>query len=158
MIILLVAVVWFFVIVCLRIAGQKRVGFFAGRFVLPEKETLQSFNEVEEKGGVEVVMEKEQAPDDDDNYIKESIPVDETSGAFNEGSVKAHADKKFKRKVFAVRALFIMSGIIVIVSGCLFYGKGVASFKTSLNEVRSGIDVSSSRSSSLSGVINCSLY
>ena len=103
---------------------------------------MQSFNEVEEKGGVEVVMEKEQAPDDDDNYIKESIPVDETSGAFNEGKVNAHADKKFKRKVFAVRALFIMSGIIVIVSGCLFYGKGVASFKTSLNEVRSGIDVS----------------
>ncbi|KAL7531419.1 hypothetical protein ACHAXR_004030 [Thalassiosira sp. AJA248-18] len=127
MIILIVAICWFFAIVCLKIVGQSRVGFLAGRLVRPA--AIQS-QDNEGKGGVEVVMAGDQTPDGE-NDVNEAVPV---NGASNAADSKT--EKKFVRTVWAVRGVFVLSGMCVIISGGLFYGKGVVSFKNSLDEVQ----------------------
>jgi hypothetical protein len=92
----------------------------------------QQENEGEEKGGdVEVVLEgNEQQPskeDTEDNKIEEAVAVGDTNNAADVN----HAEKKFMRKVWAVRTVFILSGIFVITAGALFYAKGVVSFAVS---------------------------
>ena len=104
--ILLVALVWFMVIVGLKIAGQKRVGFLAGRLEKSDASNLEA------PDGVEVVMKNEEHD--------KSVSAQQNDG---------EADTRFKHKVWAVRAAFVISGIIVIICGGLFYGKGVVSFK-----------------------------
>lgn len=149
MIILIVALVWFLGIVCLKIAGQKRVGFLAGHLVRPAA-IGKSQDDEDEKGGVEVVMEgddnDEQAPRDGDG-INEAVPI--VNGAPTKSSSSsstanddiAKAETKFTRQIWFVRSMFVLSGIIVIISGGLFYGKGVVSFRNSIDEVRQGIDL-----------------
>jgi len=119
-IILCVALLWFALILGLRIAGQNRVGFLSGRLV----------KYTEENGAIEVEINEEEGDDD--------IIID--------GPIVQHAIDKvfFKRKVTAVRLMFVISGIVVIAAGGVFYGKGVVSFRRSFSEVRKGIDVSTS--------------
>lgn len=117
-IILSVAVIWLVLILSLRIAGQDRVGFLAGRLV----------KYTEENGGVEVEIN-----DEEDDLIDEAHEVEQTT---------EKREVLFKRKVTAVRLVFVISGMIVISSGCIFYGKGVVSFRRSFSEVRKGINVS----------------
>jgi len=126
MIILIVAMVWFFAIVCLKISGQERVGFLAGRLIRPNS----AGGETEEKGGVEVTMEGE---------VDEAIPVDNVNS--NAADDVNHGEKMFMRRVWAVRGVFVLCGILVMVAGGLFYGKGVAAFNESINEVREGIEL-----------------
>lgn len=104
-IILLVAVCWFMVIICLRVAGRNRVGFLAGRFQKP------SFASLVEYDGVEVVIGNE-----GEEYRDSSVE-------------KTKEEKKYYRKVWVARIVFIISGLFVIVAGGLFYGKGVVAFK-----------------------------
>lgn len=133
MIILIVAILWFFVIVCLKVAGRKRVGFFAGRLVRPVASSASSDGSGGGKGdGVEVVMAGN--GQEDNNDVDEAVPVDTAAAASNT------VDKKFKRRVWFVRGVFVISGLMVIAAGGLFYGKGVAAFKDSLDEVRQGIE------------------
>ncbi|KAL7551454.1 hypothetical protein ACHAWF_014641 [Thalassiosira exigua] len=122
MIILILALLWFFAIVCLKIAGPSKVGFLAGRLVRP---AADQHKENEETGGVEAVLAGEEA-----------TPVDTPTNAAGHD----HVDK-FTRRTWIVRGIFVLSGILVIISGGLFYGKGVVSFKNSLDEVRAGIDL-----------------
>lgn len=124
MIILIVAMLWFFAIVCLKISGQERVGFLAGRLVRPYVST----DDKEEKEGVEIVMDE----------VDEAIPVNSVE---NNATDDDHAAKMFKRRVWAVRGMFVLCGILVIVAGGLFYGKGVVSFRNSIDDVRKGIDL-----------------
>jgi hypothetical protein len=142
-IILLIAIIWFFVIVCLKVSGQQKVGFLAGTFIKTTK-SLQSSEG--KRDGANVEMENEN--------------VDEhESMALTNSAEEEKIEKKFNAKVMLARIVFVISGILVIVSGGLFYGKGVASFKSSLNDVRSGIDVSSQKhSASVSASFHCAHF
>ena len=115
-----VALMFFAVIISLKIAGQDRVGFLAGRFVkytprdTPTEDSIDCFVDEEER-------------------IDEPRVVDQTTEKRNALS---------KRTSLAVRLMFVLSGIIIIVFTGIFYGKGIDSFRRSFAEVRKGIDVS----------------
>lgn len=102
----------------LKIAGQQKVGFFAGRLVRPNAVSPM-------ESGVEVIIENEDETS--------PIPVNEPG---------EHAQKSFKRRVIVVRSVFVIFGVLTIVAGILFYSKGVAAFKSSLDEFHDGINVS----------------
>ncbi|KAL9178595.1 hypothetical protein ACHAXT_001933 [Thalassiosira profunda] len=144
MIILGVAVLWFLIIISLKAMGQKKVGFLAGRLVRPEHGAKKAEGAGGEETGVEVVMEGDKSPDDEDgnvpgeNEISEAVPIASSAG---EAVDAEKTEKKFRRKVWAVRGMFVVSGILVMVAGGLFYGKGVTAFRDSLDEVRVGIDL-----------------
>jgi len=126
LIILSVAVVWFLAIVILKCMGEKKVGFLAGRLIRHTATTGSS-----SKGeGVEVVMPSPSNPEDG---IDEGVPVNH--------AIDTETEQKFTRSVHLIRAIFILSAIVVIISGGVFYGKGVVSFKNSIDEVRLGIDL-----------------
>ena len=114
--ILSIAVLWFFVIAMLKIAGRSKVGFFAGRLVRPTRQGS-------EDAGVEVVMDNEAAA------ASNSADVD-------------HKNKSFDRRVIFVRLVFILCGMLTIIASILFYTKGVAAFKDSIDAMTRGIDVS----------------
>jgi len=126
-IILLVAVVWGFIIAGLRIAGPKRVGFLAGKFVEPGSEWNDG------KEGIEVVYDPTGDPSSENHRVSTAVPVVDEATA-----------RSFNRRVWLVRGMFVLSGIAVIISGILFYAKGVAAFQSSLNSVRDGIDLTQS--------------
>ena len=138
MVILIVALVWFFAIVVLKIMGEKKVGFLAGRLVRPVD--LNNLPDTQQ-AGVEVVIENEgeEQPLNKEagaeNEVDEAVPVTNNNHEFSP------AEKRFNRKVWAVRIMFVLSGILVMISGGLFYGKGVVSFKNSIDEVRFGLDL-----------------
>ena len=138
MIILIVALVWFFAIAILKIMGEKKVGFLAGRLVRPVD--LNNLPDTtDEKGGVEVVMENEGEEQPLNKEAGAENEVDEAIAVTNNNNEFSPAEKIFNRKVWAVRIMFVLSGILVMISGGLFYGKGVVSFKNSIDEVRFGL-------------------
>ena len=47
-------------------------------------------------------------------------------------------EKKFARKLAAVRAVFLLSGVGVIISGGLYYRKAVTSLNNAIDEVQVG--------------------
>jgi hypothetical protein len=53
-----------------------------------------------------------------------------------------HIQWSFNRRVIFVRAVFILCGIVTIIATILFYTKGVAAFKDSIDAMNRGIDVS----------------
>lgn len=119
LIIAIVAVCWFFAIACLKLAGPKRVGFLAGHFerpcVTPEKA---------EECCDEVTLKKDQPSNEivDKNEANEPPPtIDpraEGDHPLNEKvDQNLRATKRFTRRVMAVRVLFLLSGIAVLVSG-----------------------------------------
>ena len=127
----------FSVIVGLRILGQKRVGFLAGRFVRPEPTLSPSATTDTEEGGEgikvdELLIEEEEraVPDPDSDASTEDEEWED-----------ARSMKKFYLRVNIVRALFGFSGILVLVSAGMFFGKGVTAFYESLVDVGEGLDV-----------------
>ena len=127
-IVLAVALVWFLVIVSLKVAGSEKVGFLAGRFVEPGGGS--SVCQGAEKEGMEVQMEDNGRSESAQLRISTAVPV------VDEGERRS-----FNRRVWFVRVMFILSGIGVIVAGILFYSKGVTAFQSSLNSVKEGIDL-----------------
>lgn len=115
--ILTIAVFWFFIIVMLKIAGPKRVGFFTGRLIRPNSAAAP-------ETGVEVVMENEAG----------------TAPTANE--YVDHIQRSFNRRVIFVRLVFVLCGILTIVASILFYTKGVTAFQESINAMTLGVDVS----------------
>lgn len=99
----------------LKIAGKNKVGFLAGRLIRPTPESGID-------AGVEVVIENETAA---------------ANTAHDD-----HVQKSFNRRVIFVRAVFILCGFLTIIASILFYTKGVAAFKESINAMNRGIDVS----------------
>jgi len=141
-------VVWFIVIFCLKVAGQKRVGFLAGRLERPETRpgyksgsdrTLSAIPEEEERNEAEVNNGGLSAPNEE-TEASLVTPLVISNTIFDEREY-AREENKFHRKVIGVRAAFVISGICIIISGGLFYWKGVASFDDSLSTVRVGIDL-----------------
>lgn len=121
MIILIVAIVWFFAVVCLKIAGQKRVGFLAGRLTRPSSaNSSQGTDEDGEKGAIEVVMENDDDGGSNEERVDEAVLM---SSTMNNSTNESPVDKNFNRRVWAVRGVFVLSGLLVIISGGLFYGK-----------------------------------
>lgn len=133
MIILIVALLWFFVIIILKLQGQKKVGFFAGRLIRPIDANL--------------IAAKQQAIADDnanednqplnEGVVNEAVPVSSSTPQYRD----ANTNEKFNQRVWAVRLMFVLSGCFVIIAGGLFYGKGVVAFKQSIDEVRNGISL-----------------
>jgi hypothetical protein len=101
----------------LKIAGKNKVGFFAGRLIRPTPESHTD-------AGVEVVMENEAA------------------AAATNTAHEDHIQWSFNRRVIFVRVVFILCGIVTIIATILFYTKGVAAFKDSIDAMNRGIDVS----------------
>lgn len=102
----------------LKIAGKNKVGFFAGRLIRPTPESHTD-------AGVEVVMENEAA-----------------AAAATNTAHEDHIQWSFNRRVIFVRVVFILCGIVTIIATILFYTKGVAAFKDSIDAMNRGIDVS----------------
>ena len=111
-----IAVLWFFVIAVLKIVGSKKVGFFAGRLIRPTSSDHA-------EAGVEVVMENDPGP-------------------IHYTSHDDHVQKSFDRRVIFVRMIFVACAILTIIASILFYTKGVAAFKNSIDSMTRGIDVS----------------
>ena len=144
-----IALVWFITIVVLKYCGQKKVGFLAGRLVHPnydeddeaeEQTRLSTIQEEPTVDGLEYEDSVHSSSSDNGSSLVNPltnplIPDDELVKA-------ATKDNQFKRTVFAVRLVFILSGIFVIISGGLFYGKGVTGFKRSLDSTSHGLMVS----------------
>lgn len=129
MVIFAIGLVWSMVIIALKIAGQKRVGFLAGRLQHPDYSSAVG----EEEDGMEIERE-------DDDLASPLIGSRNNSiGTDLEEAIQK--EKKWKRKVWAVRATFIISGLCVLVAGALFYAKGVTSFKNSLDSTSSGLHI-----------------
>lgn len=109
----------------LKVAGSEKVGFLAGRFSEPAGSG--SGCNGAEKEGTEVHLEDNGRSE---HRISTAVPV------ADEGKRKS-----FKRRVWFVRGMFILSGIGVIVGGALFYSMGVTAFQSSLNSVKEGLDL-----------------
>lgn len=139
MLILGVALIWFMVILGLQIAGQKKVGFLAGRLEHPDYGKTN--NEAQDSTRTLPTIDEEPSTEGE---IDQSLLDFDTSplliGKNLDSEVEvAKREKKFNRKVFIVRMIFIFSGISVIVSGALFYAKGVVSFQSSLGTAHGGL-------------------
>jgi len=131
MLIFAVALVWFMVIIGLNVSGQKKVGFLAGRLVHPDFDA----NAVEDSGTLPVI-EEEPASEE----IESLLDSDTSSPLLISNNIDidlehAKREKKFNRKVIAVRVTFVLSGLCVMICGILFYAKGVTSFGRSLDSV-----------------------
>ena len=114
MLIFAVALVWGLVIVCFMCAGQEKVGFLSGRMECPTQ-AQTSLHSVEE------------CLTEDDEDVSIQTPIGHQSDQNQNKQAR-----KFKRKALAVRAVFVISGLCVIICGSLFYAKGVTSFQHSL--------------------------
>jgi len=142
MVIFAIGLVWSMVIIGLKIAGQKRVGFLAGRLEHPdyvsgeessEPRTPHSSTVGEEESGMEIEREE--------NDLASPLISARNNSIGTEIEETLQKEKKWKRKVWAVRATFVISGLCVLVAGALFYAKGVTSFKNSLDSTSSGLHI-----------------
>ena len=102
-------------IAILKIAGKSKVGFFAGRLIRPPAAGIDA--------GVEVVIESQ-------------------AGATSNTDQNDRVQKSFNRRVLFVRLVFVLCGILTIIASILFYTKGVAAFKDSIDAMTQGIGVS----------------
>ena len=146
MLIFAIALVWFMVIIGLKIAGQKKVGFLAGRLVHPDYDGSNA-SEVRDGGTLPIIEEEPTGLSED---LEIESPSDIASPLIISNTIDLEAvkrDKKFERKVIAVRATFIIAGLCVLVCTALFYAKGVAMFRNSLDSTSHGLKVSSISSS-----------
>ena len=110
LIIAIVAIVWLFAIVCLKIAGPQRVGFFSGRFVRPTANPEQKTS-----CEADIVVEGEKSWNDavvmDEG--NETLPTITMGGE----TQSPQTSMNFGRRVLVVRVLFVLSGIAVLISG-----------------------------------------
>lgn len=130
-----IALVWFLVIMCFKCAGPTKVGFLAGRLESPTRSSLPSIEEC--------------LTEDDDDVVSTETPVGLQHSSASPGpEIFSGADldqekkeKKFKRTALAVRVVFVLSGLCVMVSGALFYAKGVTAFQGSLSGVQDSLSM-----------------
>ena len=113
------ALVWLAVIIGFKIAGVAKVGFLAGRFQHPHLDERRSQSQEDtgrEVGALPVICEEPEAGDDTEN---DSTTSDSHVQVMNEEETET--DRKFQRRVFRTRTIFILCGIGAIVCGMLFY-------------------------------------
>lgn len=141
MLIFAIALVWFMVIIGFKVAGPKKVGFLAGKLHHPDYDSASSPRDV---GKLTVIEEETSFSSDTEN---ESLIASDISSPFISGestkknSTIAQTEKQFMRKVVAVRGTFFISGLCVIVCGALFYSKGMALFRKSVENTSYGLEV-----------------
>eukprot|EP00804_Cyclotella_cryptica_P011550 CCRYP_012069-RA/>CCRYP_012069-RA protein AED:0.05 eAED:0.05 QI:236/1/1/1/1/1/6/761/608 len=139
--VLVVSIIWVCVIFAFKYAGPKRVGFLAGCLIEPDHT-----KQVSPRTSVEflsVIQEEDEILDvDESESVLIADPMVDTpfiiTDNIEEEMRRVELEKKFLRKVTTVRAVFLLSGVGVIISGGLFYGKGVKSLNNAFAEVRLG--------------------
>jgi hypothetical protein len=143
MLIFAIALVWFMIIIGFKVAGPKKVGFLAGKLHHPDYDLASS--STRDVGKLTVIEEETSFSSDTEN---ESLIASDISSPFinarkstENNSTFAQTDKKFKRKVIAIRGTFFVSGLCVIVCGALFYAKGMTMFRKSLESTSYGLEV-----------------
>lgn len=157
MFILGVSLVWSMVVVALKIAGQKRVGFLAGRLEHPDATPSTSTAPDadapnEDSGTLPSIPEDESVHNTHDEVESNSSEEIGTSTSTTplilslSNSIIGDAermkrDKKFIRKIRAVRAVFATSGLCVIVASILYHTKGIDMFRQSLESAHGGLDL-----------------
>ncbi|KAL7551453.1 hypothetical protein ACHAWF_014640 [Thalassiosira exigua] len=139
MLIFCVGLLWIGVVVGLKIAGRKKVDFLAGRLEYPVE---MSPREDDAGTSASSHVEEEATVDDAESHAEADaasplIAADDV-GAQEE---RLKREKKFNRKVLAVRATFVLSGAGVVVASCLYYAKGIALFKESLGSANKGLEM-----------------
>ena len=120
-----IALLWFLVIMGFKCAGQKRVGFLAGRLESPSWQP--SLPPIEE------------CLTEDDEVLSTQTPIGHEHGPEDFsvlGGLDQEQVQKFKRKTISVRVVFVISGLCVMVAGALFYAKGVTAFQNSLGDAQ----------------------
>ena len=114
--------------------GKKRVGFLAGRLEHPDSASI-----VSQDAATLPVIEEEPASGE----IEDRLDSDISTPLIISNNIEqtSRKEKKFNRRVWAVRAVFVLSGLCVIVFSILFNVKGVAQFRESLNSVHGGLEL-----------------
>lgn len=132
-IILLISLVWAIIILILKCIGPTKVGFLSGRFVEPAPfyDLIEGAREIDMDAGVSLHKNERDA----------TTPL-VLSNTIEAGMSMKGIGKKFSKKVTVVRAIFLISGFVVIVVGALYYGIAVKSFNSSFDKVRVSNNVS----------------
>jgi hypothetical protein len=122
MLIFAIALFMFTVLMIIKCAGPKRVGFLAGRLNHP--------------------------------YYDGNTPdlIDQDVNEYD-----AKKDKKFKTKVGIVRLMFVISGLAVVICVVLFYSKGMAAFRTSIDETSQGLQLIDETANSATEILNSAM-
>lgn len=139
-----IATVWFLFIISFKVSGPRRVGFLAGKIHHPEydhvSKTLRNV-------GTLPIIEEEPSSSFTSDTENESLMSSDISIPFirnmtnkRDSSIE-QTEKKFQRKIVAIRGTFFVSGLFVIVCGALFYSKGMALFRKSLDNANYGLEV-----------------
>ena len=145
MLVFAIAAVWFMIIIGFKIAGPKKVGFLAGKLEHPEYDATASARYV----GALTLTEDDPLDASSDGGTEENRSLLESdlaspliiTNTIDADSDGARTDEKFKKKVIAVRMIFVLSGLAMIVCGSLFYGYGMMSFRRSLDNTSRGLQV-----------------
>lgn len=161
------ALVWFMAIVCLKVAGRKKVGFLAGDLIHPAFEDAEAAAASKSAAARDIgalpVIEEEPPGADEATAEEEieslmgssasggAIPARSAletpliiSNGIDSDAEAAKRVRSFDRRVLAVRLTFATSGLLVLVAGILFYTKGVVLFADSLNTFGDGLQVRAS--------------
>ncbi len=141
-----IGLVWFMIIVGLKIAGPKKVGFLAGKLEHPEYDIAARTRDV---GELDTVIEEDQLEASQPDVSSESRSLLESdcdspliiTNTIDADYEAATVDDKFKKKVTAVRMTFVLSGLAMIVCGSLFYCKGMSAVRRSLVDISQGLQV-----------------
>ena len=137
-IILLIALFWASILLITKCLGPTKVGFLSGRVVKPATMKYVNFSAVVQDDDINLDEITSLHRNEDPN-----APLI-LSNTIKAGAQARKREKRFGRKVKAIRTVFLLSGIGVIVAGALYYGVAVKSFNDSFDEVRVGISVSDS--------------
>jgi hypothetical protein len=132
-----IALLWFLIVLGFKCAGHKRVGFLAGRLESPAWQP-ESLSPIEEC-----------LTEDDEDVSTQTPTGHQHSASSGPENFSARGNeleqekkvKKFKRKAFAVRVVFIISGIFVMTAGVLFYTEGVTAFLNSLGDIQNSLHI-----------------
>lgn len=139
--VLIVSTIWACIILAFKCAGPRRVGFLAGCLIEPDPTKKMSPRTSAEF--LSVIQEEDEAVDiDEGESLLSADPFVDTplviTDNIEEEMRRVELGKKFVKRVTAVRAAFLLSGVGVIISGGLFYGKAVKSLNNAFAEVRLG--------------------
>lgn len=137
-IILILSLLWAVIILVMKCIGPNKMGFLSGRFLAPAPFRPNDYLSVIRGDGdvnIDEIVSLHKTENDPTAPLVLSNVIEE-----NDQIKKAH--RKFSRRVKAVRATFLLSGLGVLVAGALYYGIAVKSFNSSFDEVRVGNDVS----------------
>ena len=146
MLVFAIGLVWFMIIVGLKFAGSKKVGFLAGKLEHSQYDVAALARDI---GALTTVIEEDPLDDSQPDGSTESRSLLESdcdspliiTNTIDADYEAAKADEKFKKKVIAVRVTFVLSGLAVIVCGSLFYDKGMSAVRRSLVNISQGLQV-----------------